>query len=90
MTLYDRRGAEVKPGSFVIWHDNRAMGATGLYLVLDVKKKVRLQRGGYNTWVFPDSVIVVDSVPYVEGKFNTKEKEQNVRASNTPNKRRPR
>lgn len=87
MTAYDRRGAEIKAGSFVIWHDNCANNASGLYLVLAVKKKVRLQRDGYNTWVFPDSVIVVDSVPYVEGKFNTKEKEKNEQPANPVNPR---
>lgn len=87
MTVYDRRGAEIKPGGFVIWHDNRARNDSGLYLVLDVKKKVHLQRGGWWTWVFPESVIVVDSVPYVEGALNTKEKEKDEQPANPTNPR---
>lgn len=72
--MKDKRGADIVKGGYAIWIDNRASSATGLYEVLDVKIKVKVgsEDGAWSTWVFPDSVIMVDSVPHVEGMRNTK------------------
>ena len=91
MTAYDARGAEIKPGDYVIWHDNRASNSSGLYLVEDVKSRVKLYRPGWKTWVTFGSVIVVDSLPYVEDTLNTprtqNEKEKNEGPENPPHPR---
>lgn len=72
--MKDRRGADVVKGGYAVWSDNRARGSTGLYAVLDVKIKAKIgyEDGSWSTWVFPDSLIMVDSAPHVEGKLNTK------------------
>lgn len=77
----DRRGALIRPGCHVIWLDNRGYSSSGLYRTLDVRKRVMLLLAHdgdeqFTTWVNPESVIVVDSVPYVEGTTNTKQKEK--------------
>lgn len=76
MTQYDRRGAEIHAGDYVVWFENRAGGfGTDLYQVRSVKNNVQLVQDDsddFGRWVNPRSVFVVESVPEVSGRFNTK------------------
>lgn len=80
--MRDKRDAPIHPGDFVIWIDNRALSSTGLYKVLDSKIKVKIgtEDGSWSSWVFGDSVIVVDALPYVEGKRNMTPKRKGTKA----------
>lgn len=82
MTTYDGRGAEVKAGDMVIWHDNRASSRSGLYTVLDAKTRVKIDvySDTEGTWVNASSVIVVDQLPHVEGRLNTPQKRRGTKA----------
>lgn len=78
MTTLDGRGAPIKAGDTVIWHDNRANSMSGAYRVKAVKKRVQIIiYSDYITWVDADNVIVVNSLPYVQGGLNTEERKKN-------------
>lgn len=80
MTVKDKRGVEVVSGAWVIWVDNTSMSTTGLYRVLDVKKRVKIElMPDLTTWVNASSVIVVNSIPYVPGWRNNTDPETKVR-----------
>lgn len=65
----DRRGVHIEEGDWVIWLATGSYSEPDVYQVADVKKRVRLVD---NTgWIDPYNVIVVDSIPYVEGRNNT-------------------
>ena len=64
----DRRGAEIHVGDWVIWLATGSYTEPGLYQVADVKKRVRLV--DETGWVNSVNLIVVDALPYVEGRPN--------------------
>lgn len=67
--VVDRRGAEIHEGDWVIWLATGSYSEPDVYEVQDVKKRVRITDN--NSWVDPNNLIVVDSLPYVEGRKNT-------------------
>lgn len=78
--MKDRRGAVVTPGCYVIWVDNTSRDTSGLYRVLDVKKRVKIELlPSCTTWVNTSSVFVVNSIPHVAGWRENTDPETKVR-----------
>lgn len=75
MDVLDRRGVPIKEGDWVIWLSSTYYYGVDVYRVADVRKRVRLV-DNYG-WIVPSNLIVVDSLPYVEGRNNTTTKGTN-------------